>query len=68
MQHFGGNELDVFDSTDINFLCRSLKILMDFFPLQVGSLWAGDSENSCDVEKIFLKILSLLKRVQGVAV
>lgn len=54
----------------INFshVCKILKNLMYFFSSQKGSLWASDSENSSDVEKIFLKILSLVKRVQGVAV
>ena len=55
---------------DFNFsyVCKSLKKINAFFSSQEGSLWAGDSENSSDVEKIFLKILSLVKRVQGVAV
>jgi len=41
----------------------SLGIILIYLILE-GSLWASDSETSCDVEKIFLKILSLAKRVQ----
>ena len=51
---------------DVYFLCKSLNNA--HFSLQGGSLWGSDAENSCDVENTFLKILSLAKRVQGVAV
>ena len=49
------------------FLPRVHRILHFFFLLihsQEGSLWASESENN-HVQKIFLKVLSLVKGVQG---
>lgn len=49
------------------FLPRVHRILLFFFLLihsQEGSLWASESENN-HVQKIFLKVLSLVKGVQG---
>ena len=49
------------------FSTKSAQNLAFFFLLihsQEGSLWASESENN-HVQKIFLKVLSLVKGVQG---